>query len=115
MKHIALCRELGHSIGLTIAIHDVVDYSFIWFPKIYECTKNLQDCRHNLLGLLRFNKENQHLVIEKIKALISKICHRVIANIHLAGVQKELEDMWCNESTTNDQCNLLEHVLVLTF
>ncbi len=74
--------ELGHSIGLTIAIHDVVDYNFLWFPKIHECIENLQECRHNLLGLLGFNKEQQHLVIEKIKALISKICHRAIANIH---------------------------------
>jgi hypothetical protein len=30
-------------------------------------------------------------------------------------MQKELEDMWCNESTTNDERNLLKHVLVLTF
>ncbi len=84
-------------------------------PKIHECTEDLQECQHNLLGLIGFDKKHHHLVIKKIKALISKICHRTITNIQLVGMQKELEDMWCNESTTNDERNLLKHVLVLTF
>jgi hypothetical protein len=50
-------HELGHSIRLTIAIHDVIDYSFMWFPKIHACTEDLQECQHNLLGLLSFDKK----------------------------------------------------------
>jgi hypothetical protein len=102
------CWELGHFVHLKIAVQDVVDYGFVGFPKIHECTEDLQECQHKLLGLLGFDKEQQHLIIEKIKAFISKKCHRVIIDIHLVGKQKELEDMWCNEFTTNDQHNLLE-------
>ncbi len=48
--------ELGHFVHLTIAVDDV-DYDFTWFHKIHECTEDMQECQHDLLGLLGFDKK----------------------------------------------------------
>jgi hypothetical protein len=51
---------------LTIAIQDVLDFSFLWFPKLCQCHENIIQCRQDLLGLLGFDLQLQNLVVEKI-------------------------------------------------
>jgi hypothetical protein len=48
--------ELGHFVHLTIAVKDV-DYDYTCFRKIHECIEDMQECQHDLLGLLGFDKK----------------------------------------------------------
>ncbi len=49
------CREQGDSIRLTIAVQDVLDFGFLWFPKLRSCHEDITQCRQDLLGLLGFD------------------------------------------------------------
>jgi hypothetical protein len=87
---------MAHFVYLTITIQHVVDYEFAWFPKIHQSHEDVFSSWHDLLGLLGFDHEQQHIVIQKIQKFIYKIAHRAIVDIHHARHKKLLEDTWCN-------------------
>jgi hypothetical protein len=49
------CHEQGHFVRLTIAVQDVIDYGFLWFPKLHQCNEDVAQCRRDFLGLFGFN------------------------------------------------------------
>jgi hypothetical protein len=91
-------RDMAHFFHLTVVVQDVIDYGFAWFPKIHQSNENVSPSWHDLLGLLGFNHEQQHIVIGKFWDFIYKIAHRAIAHIHHVGNIKLLEDMLCNDT-----------------
>jgi len=62
----------------------------------------------DLLGLLGFDHEQQHIVIQKIQNFICKIAHKAIVDIHHARHMKLLEDTLCNGTLSLDQHHLLD-------
>jgi hypothetical protein len=97
---------MAHFVYLTVVIQDVVDYEFAWFPKIHQSHEDVSSSWHDMLGLLGFDHEQQHIVIQKIQNFICKIAHRTIVDIHHA--RWLLEDMWCSGTLSLDQHHLLD-------
>jgi hypothetical protein len=60
-KGLILCNnlhdyhELGHYVRLSIVVQDVLDFVFLWFPKLGMCHEDITQCRQYLLGLLGFD------------------------------------------------------------
>jgi hypothetical protein len=50
-------QEQGHSVKLTIVTQDVINYIFIWFPKLKDSLEDVVQCQMDLLGLLGFDFE----------------------------------------------------------
>jgi hypothetical protein len=86
----------------------VVNYEFAWFPKIHQSHEDVSSSWHDLLGLLGFDHEQQHIIIQKIQIFICKIAHRAIVDIHRARQMKLLEDTWCSRTLSLDQHHLLD-------
>jgi hypothetical protein len=74
----------------------MLDFGFIWFPRIEDCNEIVVQCRVDLLGLLRFESNLQIEVVEKITSFLSKIVHKTICYLKCQGMIKELEAMWCS-------------------
>lgn len=104
------CHEQGHSVRLAIAVQDVIDYGFLWFPKMQDNVEEVDKGQQDLLGLLGYDLGVQNPVIEKIWAFMSKIAHRAISVMHNLGMTKELEDMWCSSIVSADDKPCLEQV-----
>jgi hypothetical protein len=98
---------MAHFIYLIVAIQDVVNCGFAWFPKIHQNHEDVSSSWHDLLGLLGFDHEQQHIVIQKIQNFICKITHRAITDIHHVGQMKLLENTWCNGTLSLDQHHIL--------
>jgi len=64
---------MAHFVYLTITIQPVVDYEFAWFPKIHQSHEDVSSSWHDLLGLLGFEHEQQHIVIQKIKSSSARL------------------------------------------
>jgi hypothetical protein len=72
-KGLTLCnilhyyREQGHFVRLTIEVQDVLDFGFLWFPKLRQCHEDIIQCWQDLLGLFGFDLQVHNLVVEKIQ------------------------------------------------
>jgi hypothetical protein len=55
-----------HSIRLMVVVQDVLNYGVAWFPNIHQSHEDVFSSWHDLLGLLGFDHEQQHIVIQKI-------------------------------------------------
>ncbi len=75
-------RDQSHSIRLTIAVQDILDYKLIlWFPKQWQGIEEIKQCRQDLLGLLGFDFQQQEPVVEKIIGFMSKFARRAISDM----------------------------------
>ncbi len=83
-------------------------------PKSMNALKTCRNANTICWGRQGLTKSNNIQSLKKSKHSSPK-CHKATADKHLVGKQKKLEDMWCNESTSNHQHNLLEQVLVFIF
>jgi hypothetical protein len=60
-KGLTLCNilhyyhEQGHFVRLTIVVQDVLNFGFLWFPKLHQYHKDIAQCQQDLLGLLGFD------------------------------------------------------------
>ncbi len=59
-------RDMVHSIRLMVVVQDVLNYGVAWFPNIHQSHEDVFSSWHDLLGLLGFDHEQQHIVIQKI-------------------------------------------------
>jgi len=57
--------DMAHFICLMVVVQDVFNYGFAWLPKIHQSHEDVYSSWHDLLGLLSFDHEQQHMVIEK--------------------------------------------------
>ncbi len=89
-------QEQGHSVKLTIVIQDIMNYKFLWFPKLEDSLENVAQCQMDLLRFLGFDIEQQNPLVEKIKEFMCKTAQKTILNLVSHGMMQELIDMWCN-------------------
>jgi hypothetical protein len=50
---------------LKVVVQNVFNYGVTWFPKIHQSHKDVFSSWHDLLGLIGFDHEHQHIIIEK--------------------------------------------------
>ena len=82
------------SVALTNVVHNLATSGWTFFPGINYANDNFSNMHSDTVALLGYEPKKQVAVVEKIRAFLGRVAHRVVSDMVRMGRSSELRDVW---------------------